>query len=61
MVRIDEAEGEVVRGGTSHECVMEPEKLSISPTLVCGRESHVIGRYAIAPHGPLEARGGGEP
>lgn len=61
MVRKDEAEGEVARGGASLQCVVDAEQPGVARALIGGGTRCPIDRDAIAAHHPLQVGSGGEP
>lgn len=61
MVRENETEGDVARGGASLQRVMDAEQSGVAHALIGGGKRCPTGRDAIAAHHPLQAGSGGEP
>ena len=61
MTSKDEAEGEVARGGTSLQRVMESQKLGKTRTLISGGERGPVDCKPVSARGPLQACSSGEP
>lgn len=61
MVRENETEGDVARGGASLQRVVDAEQSGVARALIGGGKRCPTGRDAIAAHHPLQAGSGCEP
>ena len=61
MAPKDKAKGEVARGGTSPQRIVDLQELDVPRTLVSGRHGYPIRHQAVAVRRPVEAGRSGKP